>query len=66
MAVRATCSIEFGWVGWGASGDLVPELRLGWVRVWCCRGGVFNKVASLNASLRAAKDELSRMLKVGR
>lgn len=53
-----TFAIEFGWCGWGAAGGLVPEMRLGWVRLWTCQGSVVAILARSEAALRAARDAL--------
>lgn len=57
MACLASGGIEIGLCGFGASGGLIPELRLGVVRLWCCRGSAFGK---LRDALSRACDELRR------
>ena len=60
MTVRRTFSIELGSCGWGCDGGLVPELRLGWVRVWTCDGSVVEMLAKLRVALAEAAAELRR------
>jgi hypothetical protein len=55
-------NIELGWCGFGASRGLFPEIRLGLVRLWCCRGSVFDHYAYLRSSLETARCELRRAL----
>ena len=47
-----TYAITFERCGWGISGGLVPEIRLGWVRLWKCRGSVISQLASMRVALR--------------
>jgi hypothetical protein len=58
--VRRTWALEIGRCGWGVSGGLVPELRLGWVRFWTCSGSVVNTIATLRQALADAAEELRR------
>lgn len=60
MAIRRTFAIEIGRCGFGASGGLVPELRLGWVRIWTCSGSVVETLSRLRIALAQAADELRR------
>jgi hypothetical protein len=55
-----TFAIEFGRCGWGAQGGLVPELRIGWVRVWTCSGSVMAILWSMREATAAALVELGR------
>lgn len=59
MKVR-TWTIETGKCGWGWSGGLVPELRLGWARFWWCQGSVVETLSKLRAALADAAAELKR------
>lgn len=56
--------LELGWCGFGASGGLLPELRLGLVRIVATRGsllGLFAQhLASNAAALGVARDHLKR------
>ncbi len=52
--------IEFGRCGWGATGGLVPELRLGCVRFWCSRLRLFDEFDRFRAALATALDELRK------
>jgi len=56
--MRRTWAIETGRCGWGVSGGLVPELRLGWVRLWTCSGSIVSTLATLRQSLANAAEEL--------
>lgn len=58
--MRRTWAIEIGKCGWGSSGGLVPELRLGWVRLWTCSGSVVRPLATLRQALADAAEELRR------
>lgn len=49
-----TILIQLGWCGFGASGGLVPELRLGLLRVAACRGWVMDAIDRYRTALRAA------------
>ena len=51
---RFTIIAEFGWCGFGASHGLVPELRLGLLRLACCRGSIIAKVMEWGDALAAA------------
>lgn len=53
-----TWALEWGACGWGWSGGLVPELRLGHVRVWTCKGSVVEQLAKLRRALADAAAEL--------
>lgn len=55
-----TWAIETGRCGWGATSGLIPELRLGWVRLWTCSGSVVSTIASLRQALADAAEELRR------
>jgi len=61
--MRRTFAIEFGRCGFGVSGGLVPELRLGWVRMWTCSGSVISALSHLRTSLADAVAELKRSRK---
>ena len=49
---------EVGWCGFGASGGLVPELRLGVVRFAVTRGSVAERLRSMLRALADAAAEL--------
>ena len=53
-----TFAVEFGLCGFGASSGQVPELRLGVVRLWCCRGSIREQLRELRCSLADAVREL--------
>jgi hypothetical protein len=55
-----TFAIEFGRCRWGASGGLVPELRLGWVRIWTCEGSIAVVLEKLRTATADALEELGR------
>jgi hypothetical protein len=55
-----TFALEWGACGFGVSGGLVPEIRLGWVRLWTCSGSVVSVVARAQAALTAAAAELRK------
>lgn len=50
---------EVGWCGFGASGGLVPELRLGLIRFAATRGSVVARLRGILAALHLAHTELS-------
>lgn len=50
---------EWGWCGFGASRGLVPELRLGIVRLACCRGSIVDRVRCWGKAL----DEAQRVMR---
>lgn len=56
--MRRTFSLELGKCGWGCSGGLVPELRLGRVRLWTCNGSVVDMLSNLRIALANAAAEL--------
>lgn len=60
MAIRRTFAIEIGRCGFGVSGGLVPEIRLGIVRIWTCSGSVVSQLAKLRQALADAAQELRR------
>lgn len=49
---RFTILIEVGWCGFGWSGELFPELRLGYVRFACCADSALDR---LNEAVKAIK-----------
>lgn len=55
-----TWAIEIGLCGWGVSGGLVPEIRLGVIRFWTCSGSVAGLLKRLQGSLALAANELRR------
>lgn len=46
--------ISFGLCGLGANGGLFPEIRLGVVRVGCCRGAIADHAARARSRLEQA------------
>ena len=52
--------VDFARVGWGVEGGLLPNVCLGWVRLWCCRGSVFVSLDRARKALVAAVAELSK------
>ena len=55
----STFAIEFSaWRGVHREGGLIPELRIGWVTLWWCRGSLTNEVARLRLALSEAAYEL--------
>ena len=55
MRLRFTMMAELGWCGFGRSGGLVPELRLGLVRLAFCRGSLLERMRGWHEALRAAR-----------
>ena len=53
--MRFTVLFEIGWCGFGWSGDLVPELRLGIIRLACCKGALVDRIRDLRDSLDRAR-----------
>lgn len=58
MKTKWTVLFGFGWCGFGASRGLLPEVRLGVVRVAWCRGWLWDAVAGWREALRAARRDL--------
>lgn len=56
--MRFTTLIEWGRCGFGYSSDLLPELRLGLVRIAWCRGSIVERISGLRQSLRDALAEI--------
>lgn len=56
--MTATVWISLGLVGFGISGGLFPEIRLGLVAVGCCRGTLTARLQRGRALLREAIDHL--------
>jgi len=52
--VRWTLLGEIGWCGFGASGGLVPEVRLGLLRIAVTRGSVVERLRQMLAALSDA------------
>ena len=50
--------VETGWCGFGASGGLMPELRLGLLRLVGVRGSIVGRIAEWEAAMIAAKRDL--------
>lgn len=50
--------LECGWCGFGASGGLVPELRLGLLRIAVTRGGVADLLRQMLQTMIDARDAL--------
>lgn len=51
---------DFGWCGFGFSGGLFPELRLGLVRVFAWRGSLIEHMRVWRHALDAKLDALKR------
>jgi hypothetical protein len=49
-----TILIQFGWCGFGIAGGLIPEIRLGLIRLAWCRGWIFDGFDRCRAALKAA------------
>lgn len=49
--MRWTLMVETGWCGFGASGGLVPELRLGCLRFAVTRGSVADRFRDMLRTL---------------
>lgn len=52
----ATLILELGWCGFGYAGGLVPEVRLGLLRVTWCRGSLMERVRRWNLALIMSRD----------
>ena len=52
--------VDVGWVGFGFEGGLLPNVRVGFLRFWCCRGTIFDRIAKLHVALADAAKELGR------
>lgn len=53
----ASIGIDFGFVGFGYEGGLLPNIRIGMARLWWCRGSIFDRIAKLHVALaEAARD----------
>lgn len=57
--MRRTLALEIGRCGWGMSGGQVPEVRLGWFRLWTSPGSVISTMLGMRRSLFDAKEELA-------
>ena len=57
----ASFGIDFGWVGFGVEGGLLPNVRLGVVRCWCCRGSMCVMIMRLHAAMAEAAMELGKL-----
>lgn len=49
-----TLLLSIGRCGFGWHGGDMPELRLGLLRLSCCRGGIGDRIAAWREALRAA------------
>ena len=49
-----TVLVQIGWCGFGVNGGLLPELRLGVIRLACCRGWIFDAFDRYRRALIAA------------
>lgn len=58
--MRFTLLTEWGFCGFGFASDLVPELRLGIVRVAWCRGSLITRLDDLRQTLKNALAEMRR------
>ena len=47
-----TLILEFGWCGFGWEGGLVPEIRLGLLRIAWCRGSLLERMLKMRDALR--------------
>ena len=47
-----TLILEFGWCGFGWEGGLVPEIRLGLLRIGWCRGSLLDGLVKMRAALK--------------
>lgn len=56
----ASFGIDVGWCAFGAEGGLLPNVRLGIVRLWWCRGSIFDRLQKLHIALAEAAKELGR------
>jgi hypothetical protein len=57
----STFAVEFSaWRGIRCEGGLIPELRIGWITLWWCRGSLTNEVARLRLALDLAARELKK------
>lgn len=53
-----TMWLSLGLVGFGVSGGLFPELRLGIFAIGWCRGAITDRIAALRERLRLAIEVL--------
>lgn len=58
--MKGSIGVVFGRCGFGWEGGLFPNVRLGLLHVWCCRGSVFDHMARINKALAGALHELTR------
>lgn len=58
--MRASFGVDVGWVGFGFEGGLLPNVRVGFLRFWCCRGTIFDQVIKMKVALAEAAKELGR------
>lgn len=50
--------VTIGWVGFGASGGLFPEVRLGLLAIGCTRGAISDHIHLARRTLSRAVDIL--------
>ena len=55
-----TFAIEWGRCGFGVTGGLVPELRIGLIRVWTCSGSVMALLWKAREATARALEELGK------
>lgn len=56
--MRWSLLIETGWCGVGFAGGMIPEVRLGFLRVAVCRGWLLDHVRRYRTALTAASHAL--------
>ena len=57
----STFAVEFSsWRGFRFEGGLLPEIRLGWVTLWWCRGSITNELSRVRVALAEAAHELRK------
>ena len=56
----ASFGIDIGWCGFGYEGGLLPNIRLGIIRLWCCRGTIVGRFEKMQMALADALKELKR------
>jgi hypothetical protein len=62
----ASFGVDIGWCGFGWEGGLLPNVRLGVFRFWCCRGTIFARVAKLHTALAEAAAEIKELGRGGK
>jgi hypothetical protein len=56
----ASLGVGIGWCGFGIQGGLFPNVRIGVVHIWCCRGSMFDVLQGYRSALAKALADLKK------